>query len=240
VKRWSLIIALVAVLSLAGAGCGQTRPPINTDSSFGGLSLAHPLIAAHRASIAAAGRAVDFPVPQARTAVAGPATLTAVWVNTTARQVALVYSGGDVTVMMALAPYRHPRAAFSRYRRENHATTRLGSVDGNVALVIAPRTDAKRSNPAWIEFDDSGVDINVVSETQGTAVLQKGGSEPDRRIGPDEHDRDLGLPSLGPASEICGARRASARAPGSRAERVSRRSARRASRWPALGRPHGC
>ena len=47
----------------------------------------------------------------------------------------------------------------------------LGLVGTRVALVVAPHSDAKRSNPAWVEFDQGGVDINVVSATRGVAAL---------------------------------------------------------------------
>lgn len=73
--------------------------------------------------------------------------------------------------MMAPTPYSDAMRAFSRFVRENHASARLGSVDGHIALVIAARSDAKRSNPAWVEFDRNGVDVNVVSATHGTAAL---------------------------------------------------------------------
>jgi hypothetical protein len=172
VKRRSLVFALSAVLCLATTGCGLRRSARSTFSTVGGPSLAHPPPLAHRMSLASASRAVRRPVPQAHTAIAGPRNLTAVWVDKEARQVALVYGNGDVTITMAPATYGNPKAAFSTFRRENHATTSLGSVDGNVALVISPRTDARRSNPAWVEFDDNGVDVNVVSHTRGRAALQ--------------------------------------------------------------------
>ena len=60
---------------------------------------------------------------------------------------------------------------FTTFMRENHATARLGSVDGRVALIISPHTDACHENPAWVEFERKGVDINVVSTKHGTAAL---------------------------------------------------------------------
>jgi hypothetical protein len=124
-------------------------------------------------SLRAARAAVSFPVPQPNVTAAGPDNLTRVWADRKSQQVALVYGGGDVTVIMARALYSDPRTEFSRFLRENHAKARLGSVDGNVALVISPDSDAKGSNPAWVELDDAGLDINVVSASQGTAVLLK-------------------------------------------------------------------
>jgi hypothetical protein len=172
VKRRLLKFTVVAVMSLAGTGCGLTRPAASMFSTIRGPSLAQPLPLAHRMSLSAASRAVRWPVPQAHTAIAGPRNLTTVWVDKHARQVALVYGNGDVTITMAPATYRDRMAAFSTFRRENHATTKIGSIDGSVALVISPRTDSRRSNPAWVEFDENGIDINVVSHTRATAVLE--------------------------------------------------------------------
>src|SRR6266568_6420320 len=39
------------------------------------------------------------------------------------------------------------------------------------ALIIVPRTDGCGSNPAWVEFDRRGVDINVFSSRYGTDDL---------------------------------------------------------------------
>jgi hypothetical protein len=129
------------------------------------------LPAAQQMSLRAARAVVEFDVPQPNVAVARPGNLTSVWVNRTTRQLALVYGGGAVTVVMARAPYSDARTEFSRFLRENHAKATLGSVRGTVALVISPDSDARRSNPAWVELDDRGVDVNVESATHGTAAL---------------------------------------------------------------------
>ena len=121
--------------------------------------------------IAAATALVNFPVPQANVAAAGPRKLTGVWVNRAMQQLALVYDDGDVTVVMSPAWYSDPKSEFSDFLSSNNATARLGSVNRNAALVISPHTDVKRSNPAWVEFDLNGVDVNVESATQGTAAL---------------------------------------------------------------------
>jgi hypothetical protein len=39
------------------------------------------------------------------------------------------------------------------------------------ALVITPRTDSCGSNPAWVEFEHSGIDINIYSSGYGTGTL---------------------------------------------------------------------
>jgi hypothetical protein len=166
------VIVLVAVLSATISGCGTMRPVGAEPETVAGVSLARPYgPAGHRTSLRAAETALGFSVPQPDVRIAGPSNLTAVWIAKPTRQVALVYGSGDVTVMMARAPYTDPRSEFSRFLRENHAKEQLGSVDGNVALVIWPHSDANRSNPAWVEFDRHGIDVNVVSATRQPRAL---------------------------------------------------------------------
>jgi hypothetical protein len=97
--------------------------------------------------------------------------LTGVYADRKSQQVALVYGVGEVMVMMAPAVYADPRARFNTFLRENHAKATLGSIDGDVALVISPDSDPQRSNPAWVEFDHDGVDMDVVSATRTTTLL---------------------------------------------------------------------
>jgi hypothetical protein len=136
-----------------------------------GVTLAHPLPGAQQVPVADASAAAGFPVAQPNTAVAGPGNLTSVWVDKLTQQVALVYGGGEVTVMMAPASYTDPTTEFTQFLSSNNATASLGSVDGSPALVISPDTDMKQSNPAWVEFDLNGTDVNVVSASEGTAAL---------------------------------------------------------------------
>jgi hypothetical protein len=171
VRQRPAFIALVVAVSLAAAGCGNTRPTIATFSSPGGVSLARPLPGARPISLAAARAAVNFAIPQPHVTAADLANLTGIFADRKSQHVALVYGGGEVSVMMAPAVYNDPRAKFNTFLRENHATATLGSVNGDVALVISPDSDPQRSNPAWVEIDYHGVDINVASATQSTTVL---------------------------------------------------------------------
>ncbi len=113
---------------------------------------------------------VSFRIRQPDVPIARSSGLTGVWVDQPNGQVALVYRDG-VTIMMAAASYHDPRVEFARFLRENHANAMLGLVGRRVALLIAPHSDATRSNPAWVEFDQGGIDINVVSATHGVASL---------------------------------------------------------------------
>ncbi len=72
-----------------------------------------------------------YAVPQPSTALARSSNLTSVWFEKLTRQVALVYGGGDVTVIMAPAAYTDPTTEFTQFLSFNNATASLGSVDGN-------------------------------------------------------------------------------------------------------------
>lgn len=165
------VTGLVGVLLVTVSGCGSARHAGFESTSGPGISLTKPYgPAGHRTSLHAAGAALGFAVPQPDVRIAGPGNLTSVWVAKPTGQVALVYGSG-VTVMMARATYTNPRREFSKFLIENHAKEQLGSVDGDVALVIWPHSDAKRSNPAWVEFDRHGIDVNVVSATRQPPAL---------------------------------------------------------------------
>lgn len=176
-RRVPLTLALVAVAMMCAA-CGEAAHTATGAASAStpggrdpaGLTLRHPIVG-QEMPLAAATALVNFPVPQANVAAASPSNLTEVWVNKAMQQLALVYDDGDVTVVMSPAWYSDPKREFSDFLSSNNATARLGSVNRNVALVISPHTDMKRSNPAWVEFDLNGVDVNVESATQGTAAL---------------------------------------------------------------------
>ena len=93
-----------------------------------------------------------------------------VWVNKQ-DEVALVFDGGKVTVMMWRAIYRDPVSFFKKSRAGINAKTAIVKVNGHPALVVTPHTDPVNPNPAWVEFDWSGIDVNIVSATYGTSAL---------------------------------------------------------------------
>lgn len=168
-------VGLVAVTPASRSHSGGAHPRRGAISSrSGGLelpTLAKPLLGAQQMTLADAHAAVTFSFPVPSSMAAGPGDLSNVWVNRAQEQVALVYGAGDITVIMSPAPYSDPATEFATFIEENNATATLGQVGGQVALVISPGTDIKQSNPAWVEFDLNGVDINVVSATEGTAAL---------------------------------------------------------------------
>jgi hypothetical protein len=116
----------------------------------------------------AAGYAVELPVSPA----AEQRNLTQIWVNRL-RDVALAFDGGRVVVTMSPATYRNPAEYFQSFIRQNGRSAKAGirQVGGRPALVIMPDTDSAKSNPAWVEFDNNGIDTNIYSQRDGTGTL---------------------------------------------------------------------
>ncbi len=129
-----------------------------------------PLENGQKATIARAQSVAGFPVliPDAR--AASRSNLTQTWVDNRP-EVALVFARGKVTITMAPAIYGNAGNEFRRFIAQNHATAVIGHVHRQPALVITRRTDACGSNPAWVEFKHSGIDINIYSASYGTSTL---------------------------------------------------------------------
>jgi hypothetical protein len=143
-------------------------------SCGGRAGQADPLVQGQRVPAATAGAAAGFPVPTPRPDLAGAGSrLSQAWVNRQARQVALVLDRGRATVMMwpVTAANRNPVSYFRAFLDQHAAKAYLGRVGGSPALVIRPRTDAGRANPAWVEFYRDGVDINIYSSSDSAAGL---------------------------------------------------------------------
>jgi hypothetical protein len=169
--RHSQLRAVTAVIGPKGLVTPHHRSRVRpVGGSPAGLSVARPIFG-EAASLGAAPSVVGFPVPQADAAEATPANLTNVLVNQAMKQVALVYGGGQLAVVMSPALYSDPITEFTDFVSSNDATASLGSVDGLAALVITPNTDEPQTNPAWVEFDLNGVDVSLESDTLGTSTL---------------------------------------------------------------------
>jgi hypothetical protein len=106
---------------------------------------------------------------------ASQANLTQTWVDSHAKQVALVFDRGAVDIEMWPWPayYPDPATRFQQLSTSISATAAVGQVNGQPALVIQPNTDSNKANRAWVEFDLSGIDINVSSSTYSTDELLK-------------------------------------------------------------------
>ena len=131
--------------------------------------------AAEKVTVAGAQAKAGFPVPMPSNPAASRADLTQAWVSTHGRQVALVFDKGHVDITMAPAQYQSPLGNFHAFIAEkdkNKVTAAIGHVNGQPALVITPDTSALcHCNPAYVEFDRNGIDINISSHTYGTGTL---------------------------------------------------------------------
>lgn len=167
-------IGLVPVAVLAG-GAIRGSPAVSCSIPVP-ASRAGPLGPAGKMTTVAGAQSIaGYPVPTPDAPAASRADLTQVWAD--GQQVALVFAGGKVTITMAPATYADAAAWFRKLLREISARATIGHVHGAAALVITPDTDACAPNPAWVEFDRGGIDINVArsSGNHGHPVAERRG-----------------------------------------------------------------
>jgi hypothetical protein len=178
VAAWAITAVLGLVIASTVTGSGPTSAGSARHTGRlpgpGWNGNRYPLGApgpAEKTTVAGAQAAVGFPVPVPSDPAASQASLTQAWVSTHGRQVALVFDDGRVDITMAPAQYQNPLRQFRTFIAENQVTAAIGQVNGQPALVITPGTDASRSNPAYVEFDRDGIDINIWSNTYRTDTL---------------------------------------------------------------------
>jgi hypothetical protein len=159
-----LIAAVVLVIGVMRSGASSAC------SKGGGPRNGSPLGPSRTTTVAGAQAAAGFPVLVPHVQAARPANLTRAWVDDR-RRVALVFAAGKVTITLARASYSDAMTEFRRFIDQNHAAATIGRVHKHPALVISPRTDGCGSNPAWVEFDHRGIDINIYSTSYGTETL---------------------------------------------------------------------
>jgi hypothetical protein len=130
---------------------------------------AGPLIGGRRTTVAGAQSAAGFPVLVPYDPAVSPARDTQTWVSNQA--VAFSYARSKINITMTLASYPDPLTWFHTFIAENHVAAAIGQVNSEPALVITPDTDECGGNPAWVEFDHNGVDIDLSSHDYGTTTL---------------------------------------------------------------------
>lgn len=169
------LLALSAfVLGCAPRGSGGSGGPPGHGPAY--AKGGNPLVAGHTTSVASATRQVGFRLLMPRpTAAIGNVMLSRTWVNPREHQVALVFDGGKVTVMMWPVPAdrRNPIAYYKSIIKDHLGNDHIGLVDGVPALIIKQHSDVKHANPAWIEFYKDGIDVNVYSAHYKTSALVK-------------------------------------------------------------------
>jgi hypothetical protein len=170
------VIALLAVIGSLGVVAAVVLASNLTRSSgpvaCSQLAIrpgAGPLIGGRRTTVAAAQSAAGFPVLVPDDPAVSPVRETQTWVSNQA--VAFSYARGKITITMTLAVYPDPLTWFHTFIAENHAAAAIGQVNSQPALVITPDTDECGGNPAWVEFDHDGVDIDLSSHDYGTTTL---------------------------------------------------------------------
>jgi hypothetical protein len=164
VSALGLVAAVVLVSGVTRSGgsvhCSKVAGPRN--GSPLGLSKA--------TTITGAQDAAGFPVLIPHVPAARLANLTRAWVDNRGH-VALVFASGKVTITLAPALYSDALTDFRRFIAQNHAAAIIGHVHRHPALLISPRTDSCGSNPAWVEFDHRGIDVDIYSSSYGTETL---------------------------------------------------------------------
>jgi len=129
-----------------------------------------PLGGGKTTTVAGAQSIARFPVVTPDVRAARVSNLTQVWVNSQ-RHVALVFAHGKVVITFGPAIYSNAVKEFERFIAQSRVNAAISHVHRHPALVITPYTDSCGSNPAWVEFMRKGIDINVYSESYGTATL---------------------------------------------------------------------
>jgi hypothetical protein len=167
VSSWVVVtvvgLTIAGVTTGSGAGPVDRRAtPLNQHGTLAGLGPARPLLGGERITPAHSSSLVGFNVPVPNTSIANSGNLTATWAVASRRQVALVFDRGKLDVVFKPAIYKDAASEYRTFICENGGAT-IGRVNGLPALVIEPRTDYYHTNPAWIEFDLKGVNVDVFS-----------------------------------------------------------------------------
>jgi hypothetical protein len=170
ISSWTVATAIGLAIAAVMTGASEGRTPVR-GGTLAGLSPTQPLLGGQQIALANASSAVGFSVPIPDTQVASRGTLTATWAVASRQQVALVFGQGALTATMQPADYKDPASEFSAFVSETNSQASLGKVDGLPTLVITPGTDYYKTNPAWVEFDLNGIDINIFSASYSTDQL---------------------------------------------------------------------
>ena len=162
------IVGLAAVIAVASDAARESH--LLACSKVTSLTHTGPLAEGRKTTVTNAQSIAGYTVPTPDDPAASAANLMQTWANSQ-RQVALVYAGGKITITMAPAAYRNALHDFRKFMAQNHVTAAIGRVRGQPALVITRHTDRCGSNPAWVEFDQHGIDINLTSGNYATSTL---------------------------------------------------------------------
>lgn len=134
-------VTVVAGLIVIGPAARSHATPSAHPGALSLPSLAQPFVSGQKSTVAAAQAAVGFPVPVPDVAAASGNNLSQTWLDIQQQQVALVFDGGKLTIMMRPASYKDATTEFQTFIAENDANVTIGQINGQPALVIQPETD---------------------------------------------------------------------------------------------------
>jgi hypothetical protein len=169
ISSW-IVVTLIGV-TIAGVTGGRGPHRGARSGTLAGLSAAQPLLGGQQVSVTAASSVVGFNVPVPKTSIASQGNLTATWAVASRQQVALVFDQGKLDVVMKAAIYQDPTSEYQTFICDTNAKATISQVNGLPALVIPPDTDYSHTNLAWVEFDLSGVNVDIFSASYSTDQL---------------------------------------------------------------------
>jgi hypothetical protein len=143
---------------------GQAQSLTGDESPIGGGRIV---------DIATAAAEIKFGLLMPSSELASQSNLATVWSEPDQQEVGLVFESGDKRLVVDLYPayLEDPKANYQAEIDLHLADQRLIEVLGQPAIVTEPYTDAPKTNPAWLQFDLGGVDVNLFSYQYSTTDL---------------------------------------------------------------------
>lgn len=173
---------VLAVLALVGAGCGESKK-VTASCSGGyalgsGPTLAHPLVCAHRTTLAAASADLGAPVILPNSALVKPSDAEAAWTSPMDKQsvektVAVTFPSQGVIVQYTRpAPSNGSAAHFQAVAQGIPMAKVIRLAGGVPAMAVKQNVDQTHANFGLIAFNVGGSEIRVMGH-YGRATLQR-------------------------------------------------------------------
>jgi hypothetical protein len=133
-----------------------------------------PLPFGVKSDLADAQDAINATIPMPKVPFASSDNVSAIWADTSNKQVAVQFDDGSITMMIQPSLYADPLNDLKQRAAGINAAVSVLELAGGPALVIVPDTDTTDAdNPAWVEYVLSGLDINIYSESRDEGELVK-------------------------------------------------------------------
>jgi len=116
-------------------------------------------------SLSTAEAEMGFALLMPASDLASRSNLVEVWSEPSEQEVGLVFESEGKRLIIDLYPayLEDPKANYQAEIDLNLADQRLTEILGQPAIVTEPYTDVPKTNPAWLQFDLNGVDVNLFS-----------------------------------------------------------------------------